>query len=136
MREIFRDPVLKKLVFRCITFNVILAGVWYFVPWAGPRWLKGQLFGAAVAVLFFGQMRLTLARAVRLPAQKATEKVRMGYAVRMVFYALIFFLSYYSPDISVIPVIIGVVSMKYTVLLSFTWDKGLAASLNRPKKED
>ncbi|NLY09173.1 MAG: ATP synthase subunit I [Tissierellia bacterium] len=119
------DHTIKALIIRCVAVNLILAGIWQLTISESSPWVKGQVLGGLVSILMFLQMKNTLERALVCAPDVANRKVRVGYMMRMLIYGLVLALSILSEDINFITVIIGIISMKYIVLLSAVFDEKL-----------
>lgn len=113
-----KDPILRRLVYLCAALNLLIAGAYLlFIPEPWP-WVKGQILGGAVSILLFFQMEMTLRRALPQGPQLANRKVRLAYGLRLLIYAAVAVLAMREPSVHLIAVLVGIVSMKYTVLVS------------------
>lgn len=118
-----RDPILQRIVILCAGFNILLSGIYLIfikTPWP---WIKGQLLGGAIAIVLFFQMELTLRKALVRPPRLANRKVRLGYMIRLVIYAVLILLAMQDDSVNLIALLVGIVSMKYTILVSSLFKK-------------
>ncbi|MDO5734108.1 MAG: ATP synthase subunit I [Eubacteriales bacterium] len=131
------DPAIRKIILRAIAFNLIMLGIWAVVFKDSMPWIRGQILGGAIGVLLFLQMKRTLEKALVKAPQAANATVRRGYLIRLLIYGVVFGLSLLSPEVQLISVILGVISLKYTVMISGIFDRELLGdkSLLEPKEE-
>lgn len=87
------------------------------------QFIGGVFLGTSISSIMFYQMTIALNKASMMQVDDAQRFARSRYAIRMIVYAVTIFASIKSNQISEIATIIGLLSIKLSVLFLTTTKK-------------
>lgn len=113
---------LFKMKVKIIKNAVIIVGVMailtvLFISDKNPV-LIGLIFGMLISILCFEQLSVAVMKAVELSPDKAQVFVGVRYFIRLFIYAAVIYVSLKADYISVIGALMGLISIKMSILLS------------------
>ena len=86
----------------------------FFIP--NPVALAlGLIFGAAIGLLNFYELELTLSKSVKMSPGNATQYASLKYFARFLITAIVLFVAIRSPYLNVLGTAFGLVSIKFVV---------------------
>ncbi|MDO9591626.1 MAG: ATP synthase subunit I [Erysipelotrichaceae bacterium] len=83
-----------------------------------PPYLLGLAFGTALGLLNFRQLGATLEKAINMPPSKAQTYVSTHYFIRFTLVAIALFVSVASPQIHVVGMVAGLMTVKLVIYMT------------------
>ena len=116
MDELFATKlkIVRNAIFLMATaaaLSVVLYDGW-------TAFVTGIVFGLLIAVLCFELLSSVVIRAVNLPPEKAQIYAGTRYIIRLVIYAAVIFISIKADYINVVGTILGLSSIKLSIVIS------------------
>lgn len=116
MDELFATKlkIVRNAIFLMATaaaLSVVLYDGW-------TAFVTGIVFGLLIAVLYFELLSSAVIRAVNLPPEKAQIYAGTRYIIRLVIYAAVIFISIKADYINVVGTILGLSSIKLSIVIS------------------
>ncbi|MBP6143274.1 MAG: hypothetical protein KAZ42_00830 [Proteocatella sp.] len=116
MDELFATKlkIVRNAIFLMATaaaLSVVLYDGW-------TAFVTGIVFGLLIAVLCFELLSSAVIRAVNLPPEKAQIYAGTRYIIRLVIYAAVIFISIKADYINVVGTILGLSSIKLSIVIS------------------
>lgn len=105
-----------KIVKAMLIFNIIIAGLSYFIfnPWV--PFITGLFFGTIISILNFRLLSITLEKAVYMLPEQAQKYTTSRYFIRYLLYGAVIFISLKAEYINVLGTILGLISLKLAIL--------------------
>lgn len=120
MDEIFKTKVkVVKNAIIIVGVMAVLSAI--FLTNKNPV-LIGLVFGLLISILCFEQLSLAITKAMELPPEKAQIFVGIRYFIRLFIYGAVLYISLKADYISVIGTLLGLISIKISIVLSALFD--------------
>ena len=120
MDELFvtKLKIVRNAIFMMATAAVI--SIFTYDGWT--EFVTGIVFGLLISILCFELLSSAVVKAVNLPPEKAQIYAGTRYVIRLVIYAAVIFISIRADYINVVGTILGLSSIKLSIVISGALD--------------
>lgn len=113
-----RDKFSNGYILRGLAFTLLVIGLIILTLPRGPDLAKSFGLGAVISMAFFKQTYLVLNRALDMEGGKATGFTLVHYLIRYAIYGLVLYAGAQRPDMSLLAVFFGLLTMKIVIHIS------------------
>ena len=106
----------KKIMLTAGVFSLLSLGLGLALVGNRAAYAYGLAFGSIISILMFLQTANAMAKSMDMPPHGAQKYIASRYAIRMVIYGLVLFVSIRADHINVLGTIIGFMSVKAGVM--------------------
>ncbi|MDO5036765.1 MAG: ATP synthase subunit I [Tissierellia bacterium] len=126
-----RDSFSNRYVFMGLAYSLLVTGLILLFSTQGEKLAKSFGLGALISIVLFKEIYLTLDRALSMEEARASRLTAIHYFIRYIFYFIVLLIGAKRPDMSLLAIFFGLMSMKIVIHIS-----NMFAYFTRRRKEE
>lgn len=108
---------IKYIIKGVLIFNLIVLSIFLIISVLDMKMFLGLMFGTIIAILNIILLAKSIEKSVTMPVNKAQIYTTSTYLLRMLIVAIVLIVSVKASHLSVIGVVIGLISPKFSILV-------------------
>ena len=108
---------IKYITKGVLIFNLIVLSIFLIISVLDMKMFLGLMFGTIIAILNIILLAKSIEKSVTMPVNKAQIYTTSTYLLRMLIVAIVLIVSVKASHLSVIGVVIGLISPKFSILV-------------------
>ena len=108
---------IKYIAKGVLIFNLIVLAIFLIISALDMKMFLGLMFGTIIAILNIILLAKSIEKSVTMPVNKAQIYTTSTYLLRMLIVAVVLVVSVKASHLSVIGVVIGLISPKFSILV-------------------
>lgn len=108
---------IKYIAKGVLIFNLIVLAIFLIISALDMKMFLGLMFGTIIAILNIILLAKSIEKSVTMPVNKAQIYTTSTYLLRMLIVAIVLIVSIKASHLSLIGVVIGLISPKFSILV-------------------
>lgn len=108
---------IKYIAKGVLIFNLIVLAIFLIISALDMKMFLGLMFGTIIAILNIILLAKSIEKSVTMPVNKAQIYTTSTYLLRMIIVAIVLIVSVKASHLSLIGVVIGLISPKFSILV-------------------
>ena len=108
---------IKYIAKGVLIFNLIVVAIFLIISALDMKMFLGLMFGTIIAILNIILLAKSIEKSVTMPVNKAQIYTTSTYLLRMLIVAIVLIVSVKASHLSLIGVVIGLISPKFSILV-------------------
>ncbi len=108
---------IKYIAKGVLIFNLIVLAIFLIISALDMKMFLGLMFGTIIAILNIILLAKSIEKSVTMPVNKAQIYTTSTYLLRMLIVAIVLIVSVKASHLSLIGVVIGLISPKFSILV-------------------
>ncbi len=108
---------IKYIAKGVLIFNLIVLAIFLIISALDVKMFLGLMFGTIIAILNIILLAKSIEKSVTMPVNKAQIYTTSTYLLRMLIVAIVLIVSVKASHLSLIGVVIGLISPKFSILV-------------------
>ena len=108
---------IKYIAKGVLIFNLIVLAIFLIISALDMKMFLGLMFGTIIAILNIILLAKSIEKSVTMPVNKAQIYTTSTYLLRMLIVAIVLIVSVKASHLSLIGVVIGIISPKFSILV-------------------